>query len=119
VIESTYRIALENKEAYFGNRQNGEPPIHFHFCAAENYKIDPMDNCFYFFNPFSINVFRKVVGNILSSVRECSRSVDIILYYPRPEFELFLKKSTPFRLVKEVKIPDTDDIYDKFLVYRC
>ena len=118
VMEKTYEQAIRNKAAYMKLNQHIKAPIHFHHGAAEDYELEPADNRFYFFNPFSIQVFKEVVGNILGSVRENKRSVDIILYYPMQEYERFLKNSTPFRLIKQIRLPDKEDDYEKFLVYR-
>jgi SAM-dependent methyltransferase len=118
VMENTYEQALENKVNYLKHNQHINASIHFQHCAAEDYKVKPEENLFYFFNPFSVHIFRKVVENILESVRENKRSVDIILYYPMPEYERFLSKNTPFRLAKQVRIPDIMDHYEKVLVYR-
>ncbi|HHU49462.1 MAG: class I SAM-dependent methyltransferase [Caldicoprobacterales bacterium] len=118
VMEKTYEQAIRNKAAYMKLNQHIKAPIHFHYGAAEDYELEPADNRFYFFNPFSIQVFKEVVGNILGSVRENKRSVDIILYYPMQEYERFLKNSTPFRLIKQIRLPDKEDDYEKFLVYR-
>jgi SAM-dependent methyltransferase len=118
VDRETYEQALKNRAVYLENHKHISAPVHFHYGAAEDYKVEPEENRFYFFNPFSVHVFKKVTANILESVREHRRSVDIILYYPTPEYERFLKHKTPFRLVKQVSIPETGDEYDKFLVYR-
>ncbi|NLA85574.1 MAG: class I SAM-dependent methyltransferase [Clostridiales bacterium] len=118
VNEETYNEAIRNKNSYIQRKKEKDVPIHFHLGPAEDYKVDRSYNRFYFFNPFSVHIFKKVVGNILDSVEEYRRSVDIILFYPLPDYQYFLKKSTPFKLIKEVVIPESDDKYDKFLVYR-
>ncbi|MEI3603529.1 SAM-dependent methyltransferase, partial [Oceanobacillus sp. SE10311] len=71
-----------------------------------------------FFNPFSVTIFKQVVENILQSVKEHGRSVDIIFYYPLPEFKKFLKKETPFRLINKVKAYKKHGKHGKFLIYR-
>lgn len=118
VNEETYNEAIRNKNSYIQRKKEKDVPIHFHLGPAEDFKVDRAYNRFYFFNPFSVHIFKKVVGNILDSVEEYRRSVDIILFYPLPDYQYFLKKSTPFKLIKEVVIPESDDKYDKFLVYR-
>ena len=85
---------------------------------AEQFEILPEHNRFYFFNPFSVQIFRQVVRNILTSVKKSPREVDIILYYPMPEFKRFLHNDTPFRLINKVKLSGTVDPKEKFLIYR-
>ncbi|SOC05906.1 methyltransferase family protein [Ureibacillus xyleni] len=94
--------------------------IHFVNCYAEKYKIEAQQNKFYFFNPFSVQVFMKVVNNILRSVEENPREVDIILYYASNDYRYFLENSTTFELVKEVNLPNLyeKNPYEQFLIYR-
>ena len=115
-----YQEALENKKAYFKKHKKKLNSINFLNCFAEEYNIDPSNNKFYFFNPFSIQIFTKVVKNIIISVEKYERPVDIILYYPSDDYIYFLENNTPFQLFTEIKLPS---LYDKdhrqtFLVYR-
>lgn len=118
VNELTYEEALNNKKRYRLKASHIAAPIYFEYGLAEQYNIKPCENKFYFFNPFSIKIFRKVVNNILQSFNEKNRHVDIILYYPLPKFKNFLNKETPFRLLNKVRIPNTKDQSEKFLIYR-
>jgi hypothetical protein len=86
--------------------------------CAQHYRIDKKDNCFYFFNPFSVHIFRKVVHNILRSVEKNRRTVDLILYYPIREYKDFLKTSTPFTIINKIMVPGGSDKKEKFLIYR-
>jgi len=115
-----YKEALDNKRDYFKKHKKKNDKINFLNCLAEEYNINPSDNKFYFFNPFSIFIFMKVIENILISVEEYKRTVDVILYYSSEEYIYYLDDNTPFVLFKDIKIPD---LYDKnpresFLVYR-
>lgn len=116
--DKTYYEAVNNKANYRKKTKHISAPIRFKYGLAEHYKVKSTDNCFYFFNPFSIQIFRKVIYNILSSVEEENRVVDVILYYPMPEFKRFLEKNTPFKLINKVKVPGLSDKKEKFLIYR-
>lgn len=118
VNEQTYTEAMDNKAGYQLKAGHIQAPIRFSFGLAEHYEVKPTDNCFYFFNPFSVHIFKKVVANILDSVKEYERSVDLILYYPTAEYKSFLKKSTPFKKVNQVKVPGAVDQKEKFIIYR-
>src|SRR5699024_1194077 len=85
---------------------------------AEQYEIQPEDNCFYFFNPFSVKIFKQVVYNILASVKEHIRTIEIVLYYPLPEYKRFLQMDTPFQLIQRIKVPNDHGKYGKFVIYR-
>ena len=115
-----YQEALENKKAYFKKHKKKLNSINFLNCFAEEFNPNPSDNKFYFFNPFSIQIFTKVVKNIIISVENYERPVDIILYYPSDDYIYFLENNTPFHLFDEIRLPS---LYDKdhrqtFLVYR-
>lgn len=70
---------------------------------AEDYLIKPDDNVFYFFNPFMINIFEKVIHNIEDSIYAHPRTVDVILYYPSISFGYFLDHQTSFNKIQKIK----------------
>lgn len=115
-----YKQAIENRRDYLKKHKKQINHINFFNCFAEEYDINPLDNKFYFFNPFSLQIFIKVIGNILTSVAAYERTVDMILYYPSYEYRYFLENNTPFELVREIKSPDLSDKDPRqsFLVYR-
>lgn len=115
-----YKQAIDNKRDYLKKHKKKINKINFLNYLAEEYNINPTDNKFYFFNPFSIQIFIKVIGNILISVEGHERTVDIILYYPSYDYIYFLENNTPFVLLNEIKLPylyDNDPRHS-FLVYR-
>ena len=105
---------------YLSQNKVKEDKLNFINCFAERYPIDSKDNKFYFFNPFSEQIFIKVVGNILDSVSNHERPVDIILYYPSDDYIYYLENYTPFSLKKEIKIPNKYeyDSREKILIYE-
>ncbi|OOR30219.1 SAM-dependent methyltransferase [Bacillus cereus] len=118
--EAFYKEAMENRERYARKVRNSKDKIQFECCLAQEYEIDPRDNRFYFFNPFSVQVFMNVVNNILLSVEEIERKVDIILYYPSEDYIFFLENQTAFELKREVRLPGAYEKNgnERFLVYR-
>ncbi len=115
-----YQEALENQASYMQKGMKIGGSIRFERRLAEEYEVEQGDNRFYFFNPFSIHIFMKVVDRILQSVEQKKRSVDIILYYPTTEYIQFIETSTPFELLKEVKVPGLYEENDneRFLIFR-
>lgn len=114
---TTYEEALENIATYRSKANHITAPIEFRLGLAQHYKIDKTENCFYFFNPFSVHIFRKVVNNILRSVEKDRRTVDLILYYPFPDYIDFLR-ITPFTMIDDIEVPRATDIRERFLIYR-
>jgi SAM-dependent methyltransferase len=118
--EGLFETAVVNRDSYVRKTKNHRDRIHFHCCLAEEYPIDRLDNRFYFFNPFSIQVFRKVINRILMSVEEYPRDIDVILYYPSADYIYYLENDTSLQLVQEVKVPFVyeHNQNERFLIYR-
>lgn len=118
--EAYYQNAVENRINYLKKMNNGKGKIHFNCCLAEEYQINSLDNRFYFFNPFSLQIFRKVINNILISVEKSERDIELILYYPSEEYVYLLENYTTFDLKAEVILPHLyeHDPNERFLVYR-
>ncbi|RUL49874.1 methyltransferase [Lysinibacillus antri] len=112
--------ALQNEALYRKKIKKLKGDITFHNCLAEKYAIQPCENKFYYFNPFSVQVFIKVVHNILRSFEETKRNIDLILYYPSDDYRYFLDIQTSFELLKEVPLPGLveKNINERFLIYR-
>lgn len=104
--ETFYQEALENRDRYIKKDKKGEDKIHFQCCLAQEYEINPFDNKFYFFNPFS--------------VEQVEREVELILYYPSEGYIYFLDNQTSFELKEEVILPGLYErnSNERFLVYR-
>ncbi|WNB91759.1 methyltransferase [Bacillus sp. NEB1478] len=117
---SFYNEALMNQLNYIKEGKKNKEKIHFHCCLAEEYEIASLDNVFYFFNPFSVQVFMKVINNILLSVEQNPRDVELILYYGSEDYLQFLEYQTAFELKEEVRIPRLyeNNPYERFLIYR-
>lgn len=115
-----YQEAMENRNRYLQKKKHSKDKIHFHCCLAEEYEIHPMDNRFYFFNPFSIQIFIKVMNRILRSVEQSEREVELILYYTSEDYIYFLENNTSFELKEEIRLPDVyeHDPNERFLIYR-
>lgn len=120
--ELLYKQALENKRKYMHSQNETLPAesIQLTHCLAEEYEIKTSQNRFYFFNPFAVRIFRKVVANILESFNQKKREIDIILYYPSPEYIDYLEKETPFTKIKDVEIPGLYRINnrERFSIFR-
>jgi SAM-dependent methyltransferase len=117
--ETFYKEALENRTVYLQKRKRSEAPIDFCCCLAQDYLVQSRDNRFYFFNPFSVQIFMAVVNNILKSVEEVPRTVDLILFFPSDDYIDYLEHRTLFELAEEIPLPDIErDLRERFLVYR-
>lgn len=118
--ETFYQEAIENQNRYLRKNKNKKDQIHFHCCLAEEYRINPLDNRFYFFNPFSIQIFRNIIKNILLSMEESEREIELVLYYPSADYIYFLERQTSFEMKAEVLLPPFSEHNpnERFLIYR-
>jgi SAM-dependent methyltransferase len=118
--ETFFEEATQNRNSYMKKVKKDDDKIHFHCCLAEKYLINPLDSHFYFFNPFSLQIFMTVVNHILLSMEEVQREVELILYYPSEDYIYFLENQTSFQLAKEVKLTGLfeGNPNERFLIYR-
>lgn len=60
--EAYYEDATRNLTTYVGTQKE---QISFHCMPAQSYLLDGSETCFYFFNPFSVDIFGQVIQNHL------------------------------------------------------
>lgn len=118
--EEFYQEAIENQNSYLKKTKIIDSPIYFYCCLAEEYQVDQFDNRFYFFNPFSIQIFMKTINNILLSVEKFGRNIELILYYPSEDYIYYLENDTSFELKKEITLPYfyEHNSNERFLIYQ-
>lgn len=57
---------------------------------AEQFEVPKAADCMYFFNPFSVEILRKVMARILESYYAYPRRIQLFFYYPSDEYILYL-----------------------------
>lgn len=110
-----YEEAMLNLKYY---RSNNKENINFECVSAMNYQIKPEENYFYFFNPFSPQIFIGIIQHILKSYEKHPRNITLLLYYPDEEYLYYLEHSTPFQITMNVPlhaIKNTDE-RDRYVV---
>ena len=76
-----FRTAQENrKKAVSGGR------VHMEQAAAEQYEVPDGADRMYFFNPFSVEILRKVLARIRESWYRNPREILLFFYYPSEEY---------------------------------
>ena len=76
------------------------------FCAnAEEFPVEEAD-CFYFFNPFSVEILKRVMGRILESYYENPRRMLLFFYYPNDEYLVYLMTMYALAFVEEIDCRD-------------
>ena len=102
--ERIHDSALENqKSAVSGTRTQ------FVLDSAEKYEV-PLDaDRFYFFNPFSVSLLRRVLGRIEESYYENPREMLLFFYYPSDEYVAYLMTKDELSFWDEI---DCRDLFD-------
>jgi len=117
--EQYYNDAIKNLNSYSRHHKHATQDISFYHLKAEEYEVRKEDTVFYFFNPFSSEIFRKVIAKIQRSLEDNFRHVSIILYYPDIEYTYFLRNCTNFMCVNRVAVSKkSKDEKEEFLIYR-
>lgn len=110
-----YAQAKENQEAYAGNRE-----IRFVCMSAEEYPVGDGDR-FYFFNPFSEEILKTVLGRIMDSYYENPRSMQLFFYYPSDEYVSYLMTAAELMFVDEIDCRDLfagNDMRERILIFE-
>ena len=113
--ERIYRGALDNqKTAVSGARTE------FTLVRAEEYKVPADVNRFYFFNPFSVELLRKVMARIIESYYENPREAFLFFYYPSDEYVSYLMTVDELEFYDEIECGDLfagNDLRERIMIF--
>ena len=113
--ENTWQQAVNNmKTAGYGH------DVTFVCADAAVYEVMDGDR-FYFFNPFSVEVLRSVLGRILDSYYEDPRAMLLFFYYPDEEYVAQLMTQPELLFVDEIDCVDLfagNDEREKILIFE-
>lgn len=99
-----YEVVLRNKKAAVSGRTT-----EFVLANAENYEVPIEADCFYFFNPFSIEILKHVMGGILGSYYQKVREMKLFFYYPSDEYVSYLMQVEELEFEDEISCKDLFD----------
>lgn len=111
-----FQAALKNQESAVSGRR-----VEFHKNRAELYPIPEEVDRLYFFNPFSVEVLRKVMGRIRETWYACPREILLFFYYPAEEYVGYLMTVDELTFLDEI---DCIDLFEgrnkreRILVFR-
>ncbi|MGN7477686.1 class I SAM-dependent methyltransferase [Solibacillus silvestris] len=110
--------AEHNAWQYLKKGKKKRASIQFFNIIAETYTIAKLDNVFFFFNPFSIHVFREFMKRLLESIVLYPRTVDIILYYPSPDYMQYLQQEQSLNSYLDIKLRHEKNENERIVVFR-
>ena len=109
-----YRMALENSFA-------SKAKTDFVLTRAEAYAVPEAVNRCYFFNPFSVEILRKVMARILESYYENPRELFLFFYYPSDEYVAYLMTVEELEFYDEIECDDLfagHDPRERILIFQ-
>jgi len=101
--ELSFADLQKNRINYFNKHSGNADEITLMKGLVEDYEVRPEDTLFYFFNPFSLNVFKDVMKSIQQSLRNHPRQADIIFYYPSQNLKDYIIKTTAFKELQKIE----------------
>ena len=114
--ERIYERAIENKKT-FVSRAN----VEFVLTSAEVYNVPTEVNRCYFFNPFSVEILRKVMTRIIESYYEKPREMYLFFYYPSEEYISYLMTVEELEFYDEIACRDLfggTDMRERIMIFR-
>lgn len=114
--ERIHSGAMENKKAAVSGGRT-----EFVLGNAEEYEIPKEADRFYFFNPFSVTLLRKVINKIEDSYYENPREILLFFYYPSDEYVAYLMTKDMVTFYDEIDCRDLfkgDNKREKVLVFE-
>ena len=115
--ERIYQSAAENqKNAVSGAKTE------FVLARAEEYEVPPEVNRCYFFNPFSVEILRKVTARIMESYYANPREMFLFFYYPSEEYISYLMTVDGLEFYDEIACGDLfegNNERERIMIFIC
>ena len=112
-----FAAAEQNLQQYKAKHRLKARSVTFYHCLGEEYNVQKQDNVFFFFNPFSIHIFRRVLDNIVASYEKYPRKLHFIFYYPSPDYMDYLLNYPILTLKQEVRIENERNVNERIVIF--
>ena len=103
--EKICTLAKENLKRYVGGDGS---TIEFTCKDAKDFPVKNAD-CFYFFNPFSLEILQSVLGRVKESYYVNPREMKLFFYYPSDDYVAYLMTQEELMFVDEI---DCNDLFE-------
>ena len=111
-----YESALKNQKTALSGQK-----VALRQANAETYEVEESVNRCFFFNPFSVEILRKVMARILESYYENPREVFLFFYYPADEYVSYLMTVDELEFYDEIECDDLfagNDPRERILIFQ-
>ena len=115
--ERIYDKAVENQKTAVSAERTT-----FKLTDAEHFAVPESVDRIYFFNPFSLELLRKVFGRILESWYGAPRKILFFFYYPPDEYISYLMTVDELDFLDEIDCRDLfpgDDPRERIVIFAC
>ena len=106
--ERIYQSAVENQKCTVSRAKT-----EFVLARAEEYEVPTKVNRCYFFNPFSVELLKKVMARSIESYYEKPREMFLFFYYPSEDYISYLMTVDELEFYDEIDCGDLFDGKDK------
>ena len=105
------------------NRENGVSGRRTEFLkqGAEDFKVPSDADRMVFFNPFSVEILRKVIARVTESYYENPREIMMFFYYPSDEYMSFLMTVDELEFMDDIDCKDLfpgENPREKIVIFR-
>lgn len=114
--ERIYEKAAENKKDAVSSER-----VEIELANAEEFAVPETADCMYFFNPFSVEILRKVMARILESYYAEPRRIQLFFYYPSDEYISYLMTVEELMFTDEIVCMDLfpgEDPREKIAIFE-
>ena len=114
--EHIYEDALENRRTTISRVKPA-----FVLSRGEEYQVPAQVNRCYFFNPFSVEILRKVMARIMESWYEVPREIFLFFYYPADEYISYLMTVEELEFYDEIECDDLfegNDFRERIMIFH-
>lgn len=101
IDERIYEKVMENKKEAVSKER-----VSFSLANAEEFQLPEQIDRIYFFNPFSVEILRKVMARIMESYYEHPRQILCFFYYPSDEYLTYLMTVDEMMFTDEIDCSD-------------
>lgn len=114
--ERIYEKAAENKKYAVSSGR-----VEIELANAEEFAVSETADRMYFFNPFSVEILRKVMARILESYYAEPRRIQLFFYYPSDEYISYLMTVEELMFTDEIVCMDLfpgEDPREKIAIFE-
>ena len=114
--ERIYEKAVENKKDAASSAR-----VDIKLANAEEFEVPESIDRIYFFNPFSVEILRKVMARIQESYYGKPRRIQMFFYYPSDEYISYLMTLEELMFADEIACMDLfpgEDIRERIVVFE-